>query len=112
MDDFPCTKCGLCCKHVAEVLDHDSLEYQTAPTVIKDLIDRFPYPTNPDGSCSMLTSDGLCKIYDDRPIICNVKLGAQLLNVPLKEWYQNRAQGCNDLISKAGLSDDYLVKIE
>ena len=112
MDDFPCTKCGLCCTRVAQVLDHNSIEYQTAPTVIKDLMDRFPYPTNSDGSCSMLTSDGLCKVYDDRPIICNVKYGALLLNLNLKEWYQNRADGCNKLIKDAGLSDDYLVKIE
>ncbi len=112
MDEFPCTKCGLCCKHVGDVLSQNSIEYKTSPTVIKDLINSFPYKVNEDGSCSMLTEEGLCKVYENRPIICNVRLGAKLLNIPLKDWYKDRAKGCNDLIRKAGLSNDYLVQIE
>ena len=46
MDDFPCTKCGECCRQASKVLDKSSDFYKTAPTVIKDLIDRFPYEVN------------------------------------------------------------------
>ena len=112
MDDFPCTQCGECCRHVDKVFDKSSLTYQSSPTVIKDLIDRFPYEVNEDGSCSMLDQNGLCKVYHSRPILCNVKLGGLLLNINLQDWYLNRAKGCNDLITNANLNPDFLINLE
>ncbi len=111
MADFPCTQCGECCRHISSVLDHASIEYKTSPTVIKDLIDRFPYEVNSDGSCSMLDDNGLCKVYDNRPIICNVRLGGILLHQNEEEWYQNRAKGCNKLIKEANLDPKFLIPL-
>lgn len=52
--DFPCTQCGLCCKHV-------NLSPQTA------FLDRG------DGICHHLNlNTNLCSIYENRPSICNV----------------------------------------
>ena len=110
--DFPCTQCGECCRHVDKVLDPNSFTYKSSPTVIKDLIDRFPYQINKDGSCSMLDSNGKCKVYDSRPIICNVRLGGLLLHQNQLDWFKNRADGCNKLISDAGLDPKYLVFID
>jgi Fe-S-cluster containining protein len=81
------------------------------PTVIKDLINRFPYDTNPDGSCSMLNEDGLCSVYENRPIMCNVKLMGQLLHQDTTEWYRINAENCNKLINDANLDPKYLVQI-
>tara|TARA_R100000781_G_scaffold7089_1_gene6955 strand:+ start:871 stop:1287 length:417 start_codon:yes stop_codon:yes gene_type:complete len=108
MDDFPCTKCGLCCKNIANLY----LNKPNLPLVLRDLIDVFPYKTKPDGSCSKLTDDGQCSVYDSRPIICNIKLSASLLNTDLQQFYRINADYCNSLIQKAGLSTDYLVKLE
>ena len=108
MDDFPCTKCGLCCKNVIN-LYHNKSQF---PQKLQVLIDNFPFKVKPDGSCSKLNEDGQCSVYHSRPIICNIKLSAALLNVDLNDFYQLNAQYCNSLIKNAGLSDDYLVKIE
>lgn len=52
---FPCTACGLCCRHV-------HLSEQTA------------YLDRGDGICQFLdTNTNLCQIYDDRPLICQVE---------------------------------------
>ena len=48
---FDCTKCGVCCRHIAKILpDYD----------------------RGDGVCKYLTKDNLCRIYDNRPFICNI----------------------------------------
>ena len=81
------------------------------PTVIKDLINRFPYDPNPDGSCSKLNEDGSCSVYEDRPIICNIDLMGQLLHQDTTEWYRINAENCNKLINDANLDPKYLVQI-
>ena len=106
MSDFPCTKCGQCCRHISSILANSS----NYPTVIKDLIERFPYEVNEDGSCSKLTSDGLCSVYENRPIMCNINLMGQLLQQSQPDWHRKQADICNELIINAGLHPDYLVK--
>ena len=108
MDNFPCTKCGLCCKQLANTIAKQAI----LPQKLQDLLSIFPYKAKPDGSCPKLTEDGLCSVYDSRPIICNIKLGAQLLNHDITDWYRINAENCNSLINNAGISTDYLVKIE
>ena len=108
MDDFPCTKCSQCCRNVGKVIANSS----NLPQKVQDLISIFPYEVKPDGSCSMLLDDGTCKVYDNRPIICNIKLTASIFNYDLAEWYRINADMCNTYIREAGLSDDYLVKLE
>ena len=44
------------------------------------LVSKFPYKTLEDGSCEKLTEDGLCSVYEDRPVMCNVKLMAKFFN--------------------------------
>ncbi|MBQ3647158.1 MAG: YkgJ family cysteine cluster protein [Synergistaceae bacterium] len=51
--NFPCKKCGMCCrmlKHVPQLHDFDK----------------------GDGVCKYLENN-LCSIYDKRPLICNVQ---------------------------------------
>ena len=108
MDNFPCTKCGLCCKQLANTLANQ----HSLPQKLQDLLSIFPYRPKPDGSCPKLTEDGLCSVYDSRPIICNINLAAQVLNHDITDWYRINAENCNNLINNAGISTDYLVKIE
>ena len=106
MKAFPCTQCGLCCKNIGNILSN----YSIFPTVIQDLVKRFPYKVNEDGSCSKLNSDNFCSVYDNRPIMCNINLMGQLLQQSQADWHRKQADVCNELISNAGLSPDYLVK--
>ena len=108
MDNFPCTKCGLCCKQLGNTLSNLS----SLPPKLQDLLSIFPYRPKPDGSCPKLTEDGLCSVYDSRPIVCNISLSAKLFNHDITDWYRINADYCNSLIEKAGLSSDYLVKLE
>ena len=111
MKEFPCTKCGLCCKLIGITFDTNSSYYKNSPLSIQTLIDHFPYDINSDNSCSMLSKDGLCTVYENRPIICNAELGAKLLNIPESQFFKMLADNCNTLITNADLDPKYLVEI-
>jgi len=106
MNDFPCTSCGKCCEKVGKVIANKHLY----DPLILSLLEEFPYKTKEDGSCEMLV-DGLCSVYPDRPLICNIKALGTLKEIPLEEYYRQTAEFCNILISNSDLSDEYLVKI-
>lgn len=81
---FPCTQCGLCCKHleyIPELKDFDS----------------------GNGKCIHLMEDNLCDIYYTRPDICNVSKMYQLHYKDLMsetEYIKNNIEGCNVLKTK------------
>jgi len=104
MNDFPCTSCGECCRHV-----QSRLTQTYDDPILNDLMNRFPYKAREDGSCEMLTDDGLCSVYDHRPLVCNVKLGALLLGLYNDDWVQMQADACNEMIKKANLDDKFKV---
>jgi hypothetical protein len=105
--DFPCTGCSECCKRVQSVL-----ETKFDHPVMNELVRRFPYQTKEDGSCEMLTVEGRCSVYESRPLLCNVKLGAQLLQIDEMEWYRMNQLGCNSMIREAGLDESFLVFLD
>ena len=111
MTDFPCTSCGQCCRLIGLHFDHSNPVYQNSPQAAKDLMDNFPHPINSDNSCSMLDENGLCSIYEDRPIICNTKYAPQLLNLTKPQFNNYMAQSCNKLIDDADLDRKFLVQI-
>ena len=59
----------------------------------------------------MLNEEGLCSVYQNRPIMCNIKLMGQLLHSDTTEWYRLQAEHCNILINAADLDPKYLVQI-
>ena len=103
--DFPCTSCGLCCTTVGSLLDQkfDDPNVQT-------LIDAFPFDTV-DGVCEML-KDGLCSVYDQRPILCNVKLVGIFLGLEQNQWYKAQAATCNKVIEENQLDSSYKVVLD
>lgn len=105
--DFPCTGCSECCKRVQSVL-----ETEFDHPVMNELVRRFPYQTKGDGSCEMLTKEGKCSVYESRPLLCNVKLGAKLLRIDEMEWYRMNQLGCNSMIREAGLDESFLVSLD
>ena len=70
-EPFQCDKCSACCRLVFFVIDQAKENPDSDDELVK-LINEFPYELNKDGSCSMLGEDGLCSVYDERPIICRV----------------------------------------
>ena len=63
-----------------------------------------------DGSCEKLTEDGLCSVYEDRPIMCNVRLMSKFYEGSTEEYYDITAKICNIMIEEAGLDSKYLIK--
>jgi Fe-S-cluster containining protein len=105
--DYPCTGCSQCCRRIQAVLEmsHDH-------PVIQELVHRFPYQSRQDGSCEMLTTEGRCSVYDSRPLLCNIQLGAKLLKMDEQEWYRLNQLGCNEMIREAGLDESFLVTLD
>ncbi|WP_302054282.1 YkgJ family cysteine cluster protein [Macrococcoides canis] len=86
MINFPCDKCGLCCKSL-----HMSKEY--------DDLNRG------DGICIHLDLESnLCLIYDERPEKCNVsKMYLHYKNILNEEEYINmNAEACKILKQRKG----------
>ncbi|MDU9803556.1 YkgJ family cysteine cluster protein [Helicobacter pylori] len=68
---FPCTSCGLCCKNITGIIE---------------LI-------------GFGAGNGVCKIYESRPLICRIDEAHKKLysHIPLKEFYAKNAEVCNAL---------------
>jgi hypothetical protein len=76
---FPCSKCGACCRKIGEI---------------------YPELEGPDGSCIYLSSDNLCTIYPNRPLLCNVdKFYEECLKdrMSKEEYYELNLKGCKNL---------------
>lgn len=85
---FLCTKCGLCCKN----LDKSPI---------------YSYLNRGDGTCVNFDSAShLCKIYEDRPLICRVdayyerNLSASMSR---DEYITANIQNCRDVQAKEKL---------
>lgn len=107
MSDFPCTQCGLCCRHIGMTLEYGKFFQNQA---VREAVESFPYKADENGVCEMLV-DNKCSVYNNRPLLCDVELMASMLGVPKDEWYHSNAKACNFMIKQAGLDDSYLIKV-
>lgn len=103
--EFPCTGCGACCRVVGSLLTSD---VGKAHPVLDHAIKSFPFKTDSDGACEKLI-DNQCSVYEDRPLLCNVKALGILMKKDEAEWYRFNAQACNALIERFGLSSSYKI---
>lgn len=105
--EFPCTGCGECCRRIQTIL-----EANHEHPVMREIVSRFPYKTQKDGSCEMLMEDGRCSVYDHRPLLCDVKKGGMVLGVNEEVWFRVNAEACNQMIREVGLGEEYLVSLD
>lgn len=108
--EFPCTGCSLCCRTVRHI--HTSALNYPEESIVYKAAEAFPYSWNEDGSCVML-KDNLCSVYQDRPLLCNVRelgnLIAQETGSDLNTVYEIVANSCNDLISAYNLNRSFMI---
>lgn len=103
--DFPCTGCGICCTKVDKLVD----------AVNMGILEKedFPYD-HKKGRCSMLNKEGKCKVYNERPVICNIEgmfeteIYDEILNIKKttkKQSYIDTANLCNEWMTEQGHGD-------
>lgn len=102
MSVFPCTKCGVCCSHLDRI---------AAIFLSDDPADPFyfPYDWDVTGRCENLTADNMCRVYENRPLACNLEKLREHLGIEEKEFYKLNATSCNRLQQEAGIPESYRV---
>jgi Fe-S-cluster containining protein len=93
---FPCSGCGCCCKRVGKAIETYGID--------------FPYKVDASGTCEMLDEEYLCKVYEDRPLICRVDELAEVLNIPKQEFYQANISACNKMMDEDNIDQYFRIK--
>jgi Fe-S-cluster containining protein len=68
----------------------------------------FPYKTDSSGACEKLV-DGKCSVYEDRPLLCNVKELGAAMRVNETQWFKANALACNRIIDLLNLDPSYKI---
>ena len=92
---FPCTRCGLCCQHIAN-------------------IPQLANYHNGDGICKYYDAPRGCTIYDRRPDICRIDEGyAKFFSaaMTLSEYYAANAAVCNRMQERSELDHRFRVSV-
>lgn len=90
--NFPCTKCGACCRRAY-------------------LLPYFQYTNLETGCCSKLENN-LCSIYKDRPFICQINESKKIFfSRNLKKYYKLNALMCNSFIIEDKMNSYYLIDL-
>ena len=77
---YPCQQCGCCCKNV-------------------NLFDEMRALDRGDGICKNLTNNNLCKIYSQRPNLCNGQYVYEnfFSNISVEEYHRMIANLCKKI---------------
>lgn len=97
--EFNCSGCGACCKRIGLLKDK-----------FKEF--NFPYKVNEKGWCEMLDENNKCKVYENRPQICNVdKMYSVFMKMGMtkKEYYVENTKMCNLYIREDKSDEKYLL---
>lgn len=70
----------------------------------------FPYKVREDGSCEMLMKDNKCKVYDSRPIYCNVYELGMAMHKNIEEFYLENITVCNRIMEEDNVEMKYRIK--
>ncbi len=77
------------------------MEFKDNPPWIKILIKKFPYTYDETGACEMLDENNLCKVYINRPALCNtdktLKRFPFLAAIPERDFIEMNEKTCNQL---------------
>lgn len=102
---FPCTGCGACCK----MINRHSVY------IVRDDPEHpfyFPYQWDKTGRCENLTEENKCKVYENRPLMCNVDALIDALELDREEFYEINVKVCWDLADEFNLGEDAKPRIE
>lgn len=96
---FPCTGCGACCWTINRHESHIVRDDPEHPFY-------FPYQWDETGKCENLDADNKCKVYDSRPLLCNVDGLIDALGLDRKAFHDINIKSCWELADEFKLGDD------
>ena len=76
--------------------------------VMRMAVKTFPFKTDASGACEKLV-DGKCSVYEERPLLCNVKELGEAMRVNQAEWFKANALACNRIIDLLNLDPVYKI---
>lgn len=114
--NFPCTGCGLCCKHIGPIIRmaQKAVEDNAANDLLQ-MIAEFPYRFDAAGRCEKLLGNNQCSVYQNRPLVCSVEkvwLKFHAQTIDQRDYFKLAAQQCNSIMIEAGEDDSYLIDID
>lgn len=115
MDKFPCTSCGACCrkaKQAAEGWQNAISKLNVSKEVKESLAKEMTHPYGFDGSgkCEMLAEDNTCKVYENRPSMCNIEKAREIMGWPKDLYYNASINNCNSLMDAFGVEEKFRIK--
>jgi len=106
--EFPCTFCGCCCSHVDMAIENAR---KSPHPVWNNSAETFPFSYDINGKCEKLINNK-CSVYEDRPLLCNLKKLGELLELDTKTWYYMVSKSCNQLMDQENVPDEYRINAE
>jgi Fe-S-cluster containining protein len=103
MSSFPCSGCGCCCRRINQAVSHFKAKSKKDPMY-------FPYTWDENGVCENLTEDNKCKVYDKRPLICNIESYGNHMKVNEQEFYQANIRACNYMMDLDNIPLEFRIK--
>jgi len=103
MSNFPCTGCGACCRRINLAVLFHNVKDKSHPLY-------FPHKWDAHGRCQMLDSDNKCKVYSNRPLICDIKKYAEYMGHDVKKFFELNISACNKLMDEDGLPLSFRIK--
>jgi Fe-S-cluster containining protein len=103
---------SLCCFQAAESLK-SIVDLKLSGHPVDPAIFDFPYSVDQEtGKCENVMEDGGCKVYLDRPILCNIEKAAIAMGFDPMIFQPANTQQCNDMMTEHGIPKEQQIDIE
>ncbi len=104
MNKFPCTGCGSCCRRISVAVSHYNVTNKRDPLY-------FPYKWDENGVCENLTQDNKCKVYENRPLLCDVERFAKHMKVNREDFFLSNIRACNYLMELDNVPSEFRINL-
>jgi Fe-S-cluster containining protein len=103
---------SLCCFQAADAL-RSILDLKLSGHPVDPVIFDFPYKIDQhSGKCENVLDDGGCKVYLDRPVLCDVKKAAEAMSLDPMIFLPSNAEQCNEFMTNRGIPKELQIDIE
>ena len=103
---------SLCCFQAADALK-GIVDLKLSGQPVDPKIFDFPYTVDQiTGRCENVMDDGGCKVYLDRPLLCNIEKAAEAVGLDPMIFMPANAEACNHHMTNAGIPKEQQIDVE